>query len=49
VVTRKWESVTTTYIAKAIAAEHGFQSVTNPSSWLLDFEQQTESEPRMRS
>jgi hypothetical protein len=44
VVTTKWESVTPTFIAKSIAAKNGFRSVTNPSTWLLDFEQQTDSD-----
>jgi hypothetical protein len=44
VVTTKWESVSPTYILKSIAAANGFRSVTNPSSWLLDFEQQAETD-----
>jgi hypothetical protein len=44
VVTTKWESVTPTYILKSIAATNGFRSVTNPSSWLLDYEQQAETD-----
>ena len=36
----KWEQVTPTYVAKTIAAKNGFRSVTNPSSWLLPYEQQ---------
>lgn len=43
-VTTKWESVTPTYILKSIAAANGFRSVTNPSSWLLDYEQQAETD-----
>lgn len=44
VITTSWQQVTPTYIAKAIAAANGFRSVTNPSSWLLGFEQQAESD-----
>lgn len=44
VVTTKWESVSPTFILKSIAAANGFRSVTNPSSWLLDFEQQAETD-----
>jgi phage protein D len=44
VVTTKWESVTPTYISKSIAAANGFRAVTNPSNWLLDYEQQAETD-----
>ena len=44
VQTTKWESVTPTYILKSIAAANGFRSVTNTSSWLLDYEQQVETD-----
>lgn len=43
VVTTKWEQVSPTYIAKAIAAANGMRSVTTPGGWVLPFEQQAES------
>lgn len=43
-VTTQWQSVTPTYITKSIAAANGFRSVTNPSTWLLEYEQQAETD-----